>query len=100
MISTFAFKSKTILLQQLTTTTHTTALCLQLSIAILKELPRADRPQQLSNVLLGLALLRYVPAIRDFWSAIWQALDRVVLAEQKVPDAQVGRRHQGLGMAW
>ncbi|GFR45287.1 hypothetical protein Agub_g6395 [Astrephomene gubernaculifera] len=60
----------------------------QLSIALLKELPRADRPQQLSNVLLGLALLRFVPPIRDFWAAVWVAVGRLVLADSKTPDVQ------------
>ncbi|EFJ51284.1 hypothetical protein VOLCADRAFT_116508 [Volvox carteri f. nagariensis] len=61
----------------------------QLSIAVLKELPRADRPQQISNVLLGLALLRFTPAIKDFWPPVWEAVQRLVLAEQKEnPDVQ------------
>ncbi|GLC35171.1 hypothetical protein PLESTB_000562100 [Pleodorina starrii] len=61
----------------------------QLSIALLKELPRADRAQQVSNVLLGLALLRYTPPIKDFWPPVWEAVTRLVLAEQREqPDVQ------------
>ncbi len=59
---------------------------------MLKELPRADRPQQISNVLLGLALMRYVPPLKDFWPPVLEAVQRLVLAEQQEPDVQVCRR--------
>ncbi len=63
----------------------------QITVALLKELPRADRPQQLSNVLLGFALLRWCPPVKDFWPAVWVAMQRLVLEEQRTPDVQVGR---------
>ncbi|KAG2495833.1 hypothetical protein HYH03_006072 [Edaphochlamys debaryana] len=60
----------------------------KLSVATLKELPRADRPQQLSNVLLGLALLRHSPEVKDWWGAMWKAMDGLVVAESRQPDVQ------------
>ncbi|GLI70616.1 hypothetical protein VaNZ11_015514 [Volvox africanus] len=61
----------------------------RLCIALLKELPRANRPQQISNVLLGLALLRFTPPIKDFWPPMWEKIGSLVLGEQKEkPDVQ------------
>lgn len=40
-------------------------------------------------MLLGLALLRWCPPVKDFWPAVWVAMQRLVLEEQRTPDVQV-----------